>query len=322
VSDDRVVEYLRERGRVDLPSGFVSSVMSAVEAPAATRSWFAAGLPALATVTLVLVVTVVVLVFGPGRSAGPVPSASAAPSATTSATVEELRAELSAAVEALRVSPGVICLQSSTIGDVLGSAVWFDWRSTGDQVVVQRTDLDVTQSGWWMDPTGSPPAVGERVVTSIYVFIGDQFLFGGPDEWQVTPREEAPPIVSFGTGVLDGAIDPRAMLEGLVPGPPDVASGTLERRVEADGRVTWTVETPWRGGTAVQRWRIAPGGGLEAWTWEVVGATLNPEEDFNGNLTSATLEYEIVADPTAIQMPDVTTIPDPSVFGLPDDFPL
>lgn len=323
MSDERIIEYLRERGRADVPAGFVASVMAAVDDAPPRRSWFAAYLPAMAGVAAVAVIAVLALVLGPGRSVGPGPTATPTPTATSTAgTVEDLRTELAAAVQVLREAPGVEGLQTGSLRDVLGGATWFDWRSDGDHVVVMRSDVDVTQSGWWMDPTGSPPAIGQRVVTSIWVVVGDQFLFGDPEGWQSRPRSDAPPVISYGTGVLDGAIDPTAMLDGLVLGPPDVTTGTLERRLASDGTVTWTAETPWRNGTAVQRWIIAPEGALRSWTMDAVGVTLDPDGAFDGNLTSATLEFEVLADPARIPTPDLEQAPDPSVFGLPDDFPL
>lgn len=323
MSDERIIEYLRERGRADVPAGFVASVMAAIDDAPPRRSWFAAYLPAMAGVAAVAVIAVLALVLGPGRSVGPGPTATPTPTATsTVGTVEELRAELGAAVEALRDAPGVRGLQTASLRDALGSATWFDWRRDGDHVVVLRSDLDVTQTGWWLDPAGSPPATGEQVMTSIYAFIGDQFFFGSPAAWQSGPRADGPPVVSYGTGVLDGVIDPTEMLDGLVLGQPDVTTGTLERRVGTDGSVVWIADTPWRNGTATQRWTIAPDGTLRSWTMDAVGITLDPDGAFNGNLTSATLEFEVLADPARIPTPDLDEVPDPSVFGLPNDFPL
>lgn len=324
MSDERIIEYLRDRGRTDVPSGFVSSVMSAVEAAPPPRSWFAAHLPAVAAVAAVALVAALALVLGPGRTVGPAPTSSPAPTSTTTAgTVEELHAELTAAVEALRAAPGVRGQQSASLRDSLGSATWFDWRANGDHVVVTRTDLDVTQTGWWMDPFASPPANGERVGTWIAVSVGDRYLESGRhDGWDERPRVEAPRIVSYGTGILTGEIDPAEPLTGLVLGSPNLSAGTLERRAETDGRITWTAETPWREGTVIQRWRIAAGGSLQAWTWDAVGVRLDPDGAFNGNVTSAVLEFEVLTDPAPIPVPDLGDIPDASDFGLPADFPL
>ncbi len=321
MSDDPVIEFLRERGRIDLPGGFVGSVMAAVEAAPPPKSWFASFAPLMGALAAVVALIAVVYAFGPGRPVGPAasPSVSATPVA---ATIEQLEAELDEALDVLREAPGVQGTQSASLGDVLGSATWFEWSPNGDQVVIQRWDLDVTQTGWWLDPDGAPPAIGERVPTSIYAFIGDQYLFGGGNEWASAPREDGPPIVSIGTGLLDGVIDPTVMLGGIAIGPPDVASGELDRRVDADGGVTWTAVTPWRGGTATQTWRIGPDGALESWSWTLVDVPPNPEEDFFGNATAATLEYEMLDDVDRIPLPDLSAAPDPAFFGLPEDFPM
>ena len=329
MSDERVIEYLRDRGRVGVPIGFVSSVMSALDEAPAARSWFGFSLPVVAGVAVAgaAIALVLALVLGPGRPVGPVPSA--APSATTSAeSIDELRTELQAAIGALRAAPGVQGLQTATLRDILGGAVWFDWRSNGDYVLVQRTDLDVTQTGWWLDPAGEPPVMGERVGTIIWAFVADRFFFAsglsseGPGSWQDFPRSEAPPVVAYGPGLLSGEIEATDLLAGVVIGVPDLSTGTIERRLDADGRVTWTAETPWRGGTATQRWGIAPDGSLRSWTWDIVGATLDPDGAFDGNMTSASLQFDVLGDPAPIVEPDLADVPDPVAFGLPDDFPL
>lgn len=323
MNDERIVEYLRSRGRQTPPADLVASIMSAVDGASPRRSWFSLYARAMVAVTAIAAIAVLALVLGPGRSVGPAATSSPGPSATpASASLDRFTDEIGVALNQLRTAPGVRGLQTSSLRDVTGYAAWFDWRPNRDYVVVQRSDVDVTESGWWMDPTGSPPATGERVITSIYAFIGDRFLFGSPEAWQVKPRSEGTPVVNFGVGVLDGSIEPRDMLDGLVLGRPDVSAGSLDRVVNADGGVTWIATTPWRGGTAVQRWQIAADGRFAGWEWNAVGTTPDPGSDFAGNTTSASFQYEVLPNPAPIPMPDIDATPDPSVFGFPDEFPL
>lgn len=324
MSDELIIEYLHERGRTGVPIGFVASVMSAVDEAPMARSPFGFSLPVLTGTAFVGVVIAVALslVLGSGRPVGPAPSA--APSATTSAgTVEELEFELAAAVDALRVAPGVRGQQTEALTDALAVAVWFDWRSNGDYVVVQRNDLDVIRAG-------SATVTGEGISTSIFVLTGDRFLFsafatpGSTPPWQNVPRDQAPPVVTLGTGLLAGESDPADPTKPLtvLSSMPDIPTGSIERRLDADGRVTWTAETLWRGGTAIQRWQIAPNGMFRSWTFDLVGATLDPNGEFEDNVTSMSLEFEALTDPRPIFVPDLADEPDPADFGLPDDFPL
>ena len=93
MSDERIVEYLRSRGRAEPPPDLVSSVVDAVDRAPQRRSWFAPFVPALAmtaAAAVILVLAVLVGQSGPptGGPQSPTqePSTSSVPSTTPEAT--------------------------------------------------------------------------------------------------------------------------------------------------------------------------------------------------------------------------------------------
>ena len=104
--------------------------------------------------------------------------------------------------------------RTSSVLDELSSATWFSWRPSGDQIVITRTDVDVAETGWWLDPDGQPPARGENVTTSIHVLVGDESYVADADAdaWVAGSRDDAPPVVTIPTGILDGEVACRGCL--------------------------------------------------------------------------------------------------------------
>jgi hypothetical protein len=93
MNDDQIIEYLRSRGRGELPLDLVSSVMDAIDRVPQRRSWFASFVPALAAagaVAVILALAVLVGQNGPptGSTQSPAqePSMSPSPSATAAPT--------------------------------------------------------------------------------------------------------------------------------------------------------------------------------------------------------------------------------------------
>jgi hypothetical protein len=318
MSGDRISEYLRSRGQVSPPPGFVQSVMTAVDEAPPADSWFIGYLPAAAFAGAVALVVALAILLGGGPNVGPEPSRSLL--VAEPASVEELRDALDNATERLREAPSVQGLQTAHTRQYLATATWFDYRANGDQVVIQRQDTDITMTGWWMDPNGDPPAVGERLLTSIWVFTDDSFYFGDGGEWQVADRRDSPPVVSFGPGILSGQIDPLQPLEGLTPRLPDPDDGSVSSRPTADGDRVWTLTMPYRDGTAASTWRIDSTGALRSWSWDLMDVSPDPEV---GNFTtSSRLEFTPLQDAEPILPPDTESVPDPADLGLPTDFPM
>jgi hypothetical protein len=311
VSDDRVIRYLRTRARVEPEPALVARIMAAIDEAPSARSPFAAFLPAAAIAGAVAIVVALALILGRGPNVGPGPtdSTEAPPSP---ASVEELRAALEAATEVLRDSPGVEGVSTSSVLDEPSSATWFSWRPNGDQVAIVRTDVDVAETGWWLDPDGQPPARGVNVTTSIYVLVGDESYVTDADAWVAGSREDAPPAVTFPTGILDGEI---AIEDGF-----DIGDGDVTVTRGPDGATTWVLTAPYRDGTATSEWGIAPDGGLRTWSGELLGVT--PTVEDAPFITSHRTEFAPLTDPEPIEAPDTDLAPDPAALGLPPDFPL
>jgi hypothetical protein len=321
VTDERIIEYLRARGRAEAPTNLVASVMAAVDAAPEPRSRFGAYVPALAAAGAVAVIVVLALLFGFGRDVGPAPTPVATPSPDAMAvTVEELQQAVAGAVDMLRESPGVEGTSTSHVLDELGSATWFSWRPGGDQVVVQRMDVDVTQSAWWLAPDAGPPGRGENVATTIQVLSGDTYYraaeeIGGEAGWTTEDRLTAPDVLGVPfPAVLDGAVEPwAASFATSVEGEASVAS-------LADGGALWTLTRPFRTGSVIDEFDIGPDGDLRSMSTEFVD--VDPSLDDAPFITSTLVELAVLEDPEPIPAPDVDAGPDPSDFGLPTDFPL
>lgn len=323
MTDDRVLDYLRSRGQADVPPGLVTWVMMAVDDPVPSRSRFAAWMPAVAIATGVTAIAVVALLVGQGPNVGPGPSpatSSPTPSASVEPTIDDLGVALLDAVSTLRAAPGVEGRQQVEIDGTIGSATWFDWRPNGDQVVVQRQDLDVTETGWWMVPGGAPPTAGERIYTNIQAKVGDDRFFTNEDgAWQVAARDDT--ILAFGPGILDGSILPWRPLDGLVSWLPAESEARIQRGGLRDGGVEWQLEFQWLGAPLIQHWTIGPGGELRSWTMEREDRSVDPEGGFVDNATHAWLQFTIT-DGDPIQPPDVDAVPDAAAVGAPADLPL
>lgn len=262
---------------------------------------------------------VIVLVALKLLPSGNLPIGPEATPAASAASREELDAALESAIDALLASGGAEGVQLGYIGDHLSGAVWFDFRPNGDVAVVQRVDVDVTQTGWWLNPTNSPPATGRRIATTAWVLAGDAFyeatfMNGEPDDgWSVEGPDAAPrgPL-ALGIAMLTA--------EDLSMGrPADDAAVTYAP--SADGGSVWTATAPHQDGSAVQTWHIGPGGELASWSFELVGVSAPLDVD-TIPVTSGRVEFTPLADPGPIEGPDPEAPPDLDLFNLPEDFPL
>lgn len=287
--------------------------------PAATPdrglSWLRFGSP---TLIPAVVVTVVIAIALSAIGLGLVRPFLGTPPDET-ATVEELDAAVTSAIAALRDAPGVQGVEVGYIDEYLSQAAWFDSRPNGDVAVVQRVDVDVAQTAWWLNPTDGPPAVGRTIATAVRILAGDAFyqaalLNGEPENgWSVAGRDAAPrgPLA---TGLLLLAGEDRMF--GF-----STDDGEVTREEAIDGGTIWTLTTPDRDGHAVQRWHIRPGGELAFWSSELVGVT-RPFDPYANPATSGRIDFTLLADPDPISAPDAEIDPDPSDFDLPEDFPL
>lgn len=325
MTDDRIIEYVRARGRERPPDGFVSSVMAAIDDPVPSRSRFAAWSSTAALATGVAVIAAVALLMGQDPNVGPGPSpatSSPTPSASAEPTIDDLGVALFDAVDVLRAAPGVEGRQQVEIAGTIGSVTWFDWRPNGDQVIVQRQDLDVTETGWWMVPDGAPPTTGQRIYTRIEAKVGDELFFTNEaGDWEVAARGDGFPQGAIGPAILDGSILPWRPLDALVSSLPDPSEARIEREDLSDGGVEWELEFEWMGAPLIQRWTIGPGGELRSWTFEREDPSVDSEGDFNANATHGWLQYTIT-DGDPIEPPNVEDDPSAASVGAPPDLPL
>lgn len=311
MSDESVIAYLRTRAMVEPEPQLVARIMSAVDSAPPARSWFAAYVPAAAIAGAVAILVALAIVIGQRPDMGPEPTATAEVRAPS---VAELRAAHAAAYAVLREAPGVEATITHSIHGELAGASWFTWRPNGDQVVIHRSDLDVVQSNWWLDPEGEPPARGENVTTTIFVLTGDRYFMTDGDAWVVMPRGDAPPAFSTLTALLDEAEGTSAVALGN-----EGDEVTMVRN--DDGGTTWTTVGPYRDGTVITEFRFAPDGGLVSTSHELVGVT--PRIDSYVPLgTSGRVEFTRLEVAEPIDAPDPDAPPDPHALGLPPDFPL
>lgn len=312
MSDDRVIGYLRMRARVEPEPDLVARIMAAVDEAPSVRSPFAAFLPAAAFAAAVAIVIALALILGQAPNIGPEPTDSVEP-APSPATGEELRAAVESGIEVLREAPGVEGIGTSSVLGELSAATWFSWRPNGDQIVISRSDVDVEQTAWWLEPGGQPPARGENITTTIHVLVGDEYLMAETEGWVVQTREDAPPTITIVTGVLDGE---ALAVDGFI--------GNLEGEVTVtrspDGSTAWTLTAPYRDGTAESEFRIGSDGALVSWTSGLVGVT--PTLEDAPFTTLHRTEFVPLPDAGPIEAPDPESEPDPASLGLPSDFPL
>lgn len=315
MSEERVIDYLRRRGRVTPPNDLVAAVMAAVDTSPAASPRSRSYLPAFVVVSAA-VVAALVLIIGPGRDVGPAMTPSApAPATARAVTLDELRAAVTAALEVLRSKPGIEGIGTSHVLDEVASVSWFSWRPNGDQVVVTRTDIDVTETGWWRDPDGGPPNRGANVSTAIQVLVGGSYYFtrgdvDHDDVWISGLRSGSPEVLGVPfPAALDGRMDPwQGVFVLTLEGKASMAHLT-------DGGETWTLKRPVREGSLIQQFDIGPDGALRSVSHELIG--LEPALD-ERPFTSALVELTVLEDARPIPHPDTESPPDPAALGVPD----
>ena len=319
MSERVVVDYLRTRGRSEPPPGLVRSVMVAIDEAPPARSWFSAFVPAAAVAGVMAAIAVTALLLGEHQNVGPGPSELTTPSPSASeATFGELEAAVTAATD--RLAEGAVeGRQNFHIEEYLASATWFDWRPSGDQVVITREDIDVT-APWWTDPEGEPLTVGKRVDTRIAVIV-DSALYRSEDSAWVVEDPPGGPL-TWGVGMLSGQIPAVG-----APGPD--ADVRVTRRHLDDGGELWTLELVEDGYTPSAEWLIGGDGVLDSYTANGpqltiggIDVRLTPDQGHPTGATRSVIEFTPVEAAEPILAPDIDSAPAAGDFGLPADFPL
>jgi hypothetical protein len=235
--------------------------------------------------------------------------------AASPATLDQFYAAVRPPVEALLDAPGFEAVQTSFIGDYLASSVWLASSREGDFFALQNTDVNVTETAWWL-LGDEPPSDDPRISTLVTVRIGDT-VYIAPDPrtsgWNVDFRPDSP----RGTTAIE-----RALLSDIYEALllPETSDATRQDLV--GGGEVWAVTVPGDEGTSILRWFIDAGGKLAVYTGELVDArgSLAPENRIP--IDSWVIWFTAVEDPAPIIAPDVDAPLDLSEFELPDDFPL
>ena len=217
-------------------------------------------------------------------------------------TVADLESAVSAALANLEAAPGIVGTQRAFIGDYLATFIRFQSNEDGSAVVVQQTDLDVLESGWWLATDGAPPAVGERLTTTVFVFVEETLYEGALDDpsggWIERDGSgiERGPVLALERLALD---DPFGLAS--VEQSAAISGGTLA----GDGSL-WILITAAGEGEAVQRWEIRSDGSI-TWSAEAIGATapVDPRNPF----TTTQTEYQPLGAAPFIAPPD-GSVPD------------
>ena len=235
--------------------------------------------------------------------------------AASPATLDRFDAAVRPGVEALLEAPGFEAVQTSFIGDHLAGAVWLESARNGDFVAVQRTDVNVAETAWWL--LGDEPLTDNaRISTSVTIRIGDT-VYTAPDPrtsgWYSEIRVDYP----RGTLAIERALLSETYEELLLPQTSDVTRQDL-----AGGGEVWAVTVPGDEGSYLLRWFIDAAGELEVYTGELVEARGSPAPENRRPSDSSVIWFTPVQDPAPIVAPDVDAPLDLSEFELPDDFPL
>lgn len=279
--------------------------------PAPQRVIVAAGVAAFVGVLLIgALVFSTVDRSSPGQGALPSTVGAASP-----ATLDRFDAAVRPPVEALLGAPGFEAVQTSFIGDYLASSVWLESLPNGDFVAVQKTDVNVTETAWWL-LGDEPPADNPRISTSVTVRIGDT-VYSAPDPatsgWDADIRPDYP------RGTL--AIERALLLDTYEElGLPQTSHVTRQDLV--GGGEVWAVTAPGDEGGYILRWFIDAGGEVEVHTGELVDARGSRAPENTQPIDSWVIRFSPVEDPAPIVAPAVDAPLDLSEFELPDDFPL
>jgi hypothetical protein len=233
----------------------------------------------------------------------------------TPATLDRFYAAVRPPVETLLEAPGFKAVQTSFIGDYLARSVWLESLRNGDFVAVQKTDVNVTETAWWL-LGDEPPADNPRISTTVTVRIGDT-VYTAPDPrtsgWNADVRLDYPK----GTLAIERALLSETYEELLLP-----QSSNVTRQDLVGGGEVWEVSVPGNDGAYILRWFIDGGGKLEVHKGELIEARGSQAPENILPIDSSVIRFTSVEDPAPIIAPDVDAPLDLSEFELPDDFPL
>lgn len=237
-------------------------------------------------------------------------------------TVERLSDGVAAAAAALLDAPGVAVTRTRTDEAAVRWA-WVTSRANGDFVSIRRQEPT--------DPDGGLPSG-----TLATAFVDGSFFIAGiaasdSQPWSLMNRgvvmDRSSPFVGVG-------LDLAGMADGVLFVPlQDPSAGEVTRQDTVDGGVVWSWTAPFHGGTVVQDWNVHPDGHLRSYTLRYLGDIQPPDVEFLVQPTTAPelarspfispaeehSDFVILHDPAPITAPDVGTVLDLEVAGVPAD---
>lgn len=240
------------------------------------------------------------------------PSAVGSPSP---ATLDEFDAAVRPAVDALLEAPGFEAVQMSYLQEYLATSVRLESLRNGDFVAVQLTDINVTETAWWLLGEG-PPAGGRQVSPFVTIRVGDT-VYTAPDAGNSGWRMDVRPDYPRGTTEFERALLSDTFEALLLPESSDVTRQDL-----VGGGVVWTVTAPGDEATSILSWFIDADGKLAVYTGELVNLSGSMAPENRVPIDSWNIRFTPVVDPTRITAPDLEAAFDLSQFELPEGLPL
>ncbi|HJR92523.1 MAG TPA: hypothetical protein VJ938_08780 [Acidimicrobiia bacterium] len=232
------------------------------------------------------------------------------------ATLDQFDEVVRVAVAGLVDGPGFEALQTSFIDGHLVSAVWLDSRRNGDFVAIQRSDVDVMETAWWLLGEAPPPDSGlTRTVATIRV--GETVFTATTEADGSAPwRTESRPDYPRGTTAIEMALLSDRYPELAIPDGAD-----LTRQDLVGGGEVWAVETSFDGHMSVLRWFVDAAGGLVAHQGDLTDSSGQMGAENRIPVDSWVIVFTPVEDPAPIAAPDAEVF-DVDTFELPEDFPI
>lgn len=222
-------------------------------------------------------------------------------------TTSDLERAVTAARKPLLEASGYEAIQTNYIGDYLASALWIDSRGDEDYVVVQRADVDVLESGWWL--TGdAPQATGAHVETTVFAHVGGTTYVGEAEgDWTTTRSPVLAPTLLLGTAMN---------LEEVT------ADAEVTIRDLPGGMSEWIAKQPYESRELVMTWTIGQDGVLQSYSGEVGGGSLPDPFDLGSPIDSTKIELSVSGSSGPIVSPTPGEAVTTDAFDIPETLPL
>lgn len=222
-------------------------------------------------------------------------------------TMEEFEAAVATATEPLLQANGFEAIQKNFVEEFLASVIWIDSRKSGEFLIVQRVDVDVLKSGWWLTHN-APRATGSQVETTLIVKADGFSYVGEPGEAWTTSEQ---PVLS-----------PSFLLKTALDREGVSSDAEFTSQETSEGETVWTAWQPFGEETLVMAWVIGSDGLLTSYSGELVDVDLPGPTDVGSPGDSTRIDFERLESPDPILAPDPGSTVDVDGFDIPKDLPL